>query len=110
MRMKEKIHSKIFSMVSILMDNIIDPNETYQEGSDSIIANIFDQHGNKYTMDLSITVTPAILVDDDDAEDMVQLSDRVEELESKVVFLEEQVALLKSYHKSESEVSNEESG
>ena len=50
---KEKIHNKLYSMASILLDNVIIPGETKQEGSDSIIASYYDDNGNKFTFTLS---------------------------------------------------------
>ena len=55
---REKIHSKLYSMASILLDNIIVPGEEKQEGSDSIIASYYDDFGNKFTFSLSLSVTP----------------------------------------------------
>ena len=101
--LKEKIHSKLYSMASILLDNIIVPGEEKQEGSDSIIASYYDDYGNKFTFSLSLSVTPESeleIIEDEP----VTLAEQVAAILEKVTALETDVALLKRYHDSAPQV------
>lgn len=98
---KEKIYNKLYSMASILLDNIVIPGEAKQEGSDSIIASYYDEEGNKYTFTLSLNVTPE--TEDEIIEpEPITLAEQIAAILEKVTALETEVALLKGYH-----VSNE---
>ena len=46
---KEKIQTKLNSMASILIDNIIVPGESHQSGSDEVSASFYDKDGNKFS-------------------------------------------------------------
>lgn len=94
---REKIHNKLYSMASILLDNVIIPGEEKQEGSDSIIASYYDDNGNKYTFTLSLNVTPESEVEVVD-EEPITLAEQIAIILEKVTALETDVALLKGYH------------
>lgn len=95
--LREKVHNKLFSMASILLDNVIVPEEIAQEGADSITASYYDDDGNKYTFTLSLTVMPEIKVDLGEEPPMT-LADQINLMLEKMTGLEEDVALLKGYH------------
>ena len=97
---REKIHNKLYSMASILLDNVIIPGEEKQEGSDSIIASYYDDNGNKYTFTLSLNVTPESEVEIIDDEPLT-LAEQISTILEKVTALETDVAILKGYHANE---------
>lgn len=96
---KEKIHNKLYSMASILLDNVIIPGETKQEGSDSIIASYYDDNGNKFTFTLSLSVVPEAN-ENTSVEEPLSLADQVGIILEKVMLLENEVARLSGYHDS----------
>ena len=96
---KEKIHNKLYSMASILLDNVIIPGETKQEGSDSIIASYYDDNGNKFTFTLSLNVVPET-DENTPVEEPLSLADQIGMILEKVTVLENEVAILRGYHDS----------
>lgn len=103
-QMREKIQIKLNSMASILIDDIIVPGEPTQSGQESIIASFFDKDGNKFTFNLSLTVTPKEI---EVVEPTPTLSDQVAIILEKLTALEEDVSNLKNYHLTPQEESTE---
>lgn len=93
--MREKIQIKLNSMASILLDDIIIPGSPIQSGQESIVASFFDEDGNRYTFNLSLTVTPKEI---ETVEPTPTLADQVSTILEKLTLLEEDVSNLKNYH------------
>lgn len=96
-RMREKIQIKLNSMASILLDDIIIPGSPIQSGQESIVASFFDEDENRYTFNLSLTVSPK---ETEVVEPALTLSDQVAMILAKLTTLEEDVSNLKNYHLS----------
>lgn len=100
---RERIQTKLNSMASILLDDIIKPDEIVQEGQESIVASLYDQNGNKLTFNLSLTVTPKEV---EEIEPAPTLSDQISTILSEITSLKLNVAKLEGYHtQSEDEPS-----
>ena len=93
--MREKIQVKLNSMASILLDDIIVPESPIQSGQESIVASFFDKDGNRFTFNLSLTVTPKEI---ETVEPTPTLADQVSTILEKLTSLEEDVSNLKNYH------------
>ena len=91
-RMKEKVQTKLISMSSILLDDILVPNEEKQHGYEHVSASFYDKYGNKFTFDLSLTVTPRVI----DAP--VTIPDQLDNILNKMDNIENGVEQLKQAH------------
>lgn len=103
---KEKIQTKLNSMASILIDNIIVPDERYQSGSDEVSASFYDKNGNKFSFKLSLRVTPKEGMDDDlDDTEIITAEEKISRIEEAIVTIQEDISLLKAYHENKREDS-----
>jgi len=101
---KEKIQTKLNSMASILIDNIIVPDERHQSGYDEVSASLYDKNGNKFSFKLSLRVTPKEGTDDDlDDIEVVTAEEKISRIEEAIVAIQEDINLLKAYHVNNSE-------
>lgn len=98
--MREKVQTKLNSMASILLDDVIVPDKNEQEGNESISASYYDKYGNKFTFSLSLTVVPKVKDEDPTEETPLTTSEQISAILTKVTALEEDVGFLKSYHRS----------
>lgn len=98
--MREKVQTKLNSMASILLDDVIVPDRDEQEGNESISASYYDKYGNKFTFNLSLTVVPKVKDEDPTEETPLTVSEQISAILTKVTALEEDVGTLKSYHTS----------
>lgn len=98
--MREKVQTKLNSMASILLDDVIVPDKNEQEGNESIAASYYDKYGNKFTFSLSLTVVPKVKDEDPTEETPLTISEQISAILTKVTALEEDVGTLKSYHTS----------
>ena len=98
--MREKVQTKLNSMASILLDDVIVPDKNEQEGNESISASYYDKYGNKFTFSLSLTVVPKVKDEDPTEETPLTTSEQISAILTKVTALEEDVGVLKSYHTS----------
>lgn len=96
--MREKVQTKLNSMASILLDDVIVPDKNEQEGNESISASYYDKYGNKFTFSLSLTVVPKVKDEDPTEETPLTISEQISAILTKVTALEEDVGNLKSYH------------
>ena len=88
-----------FSIISILIDNIIVPGEHHQSGSDEVSASFYDKHGNKFSFQLSLRVTPKEGVDDGLGDtEIVTTEEKISRIEEAIVAIQEDISLLKTYH------------
>lgn len=111
MKTREKVQTKLNSMASILLDDIIVPGETNQQGSETLSASYYDNDGNKFTFVLGLTVTPNADEETGAEETALTIDEKLEMILSKISSLEEDVNLLKTYHTNapaENEPSEEE--
>ena len=106
--MKEKIQTKLNSMASILMDNIIVPGEVQQHGYDKLKASFHDKDGNKYSFKLSLRVTPNGYEPEDFDHDIDFPNARLDRLERTVAEMQNDIDVLKIYHQTQN--NEEESG
>ena len=97
-RMKEKVQSKLVSMSSILLDDILIPNEEHQEGDETVSASYYDKYGNKFTFTLSLTVVPKYKEDDPNAETPVTTEDQIGLILEKIENIDEGIGQLKQCH------------
>ena len=96
---KEKIQTKLNSMASILIDNIIVPGERHQSGSDEVSASFYDKDGNKFSFKLSLLVTPKEGAGDDLAgTEIITKEEKINRIEEAIVAIQEDIGLLKAYH------------
>lgn len=96
---KEKIQTKLNSMASILIDNIIVPGERHQSGSDEVSASFYDKDGNKFSFRLSLRVTPKEGADDNlDGTEIITTEEKINRIEEAIVAIQEDISLLKTYH------------
>lgn len=105
--MREKVQTKLNSMASILLDDVIVPDKNEQEGNESISASYYDKYGNKFTFNLSLTVVPKAKDEDPTEETPLTISEQISAILTKVTALEEDVGTLKSYHTSSDTPSTE---
>ena len=98
--MREKVQTKLNSMASILLDDVIVPDKNEQEGNESISASYYDKYGNKFTFSLSLTVVPKVKDEDPTEETPLPTSEQISAILTKVTALEDDVLVLKSYHTS----------
>ena len=96
---KEKIQTKLNSMASILIDNIIVPGERHQSGSDEVSASFYDKNGNKFSFKLSLLVTPKEGADDGLGDtEIITTEEKINRIEEAIVAIQEDISLLKAYH------------
>lgn len=95
--MREKVQTKLNAMASILIDDIIIPEQQEQEGAETVMASYYDKFGNKFTFTLGLTVTPK-QKEGSETEEPVSVQDQVALILEKITALEQDVAELKSYH------------
>lgn len=98
--MREKVQTKLNSMASILLDDVIVPGKDEQEGNESISASYYDKYGNKFTFNLSLTIVPKVKDEDPTEETPLTIPEQISAILTKVTALEEDVGTLKSYHTS----------
>ena len=98
--MREKVQTKLNAMASILIDDILVPEQQEQEGAETVMASYYDKFGNKFTFTLGLTVVPN-KKDDAEVEEPVSIQDQVSLILEKLTSLEEDVSVLKSYHAQE---------
>lgn len=122
--MREKIQTKLNSMSSILMDNIINPKEVKQRGLEKITSSFYDKDGNQFSFTLILKVTPEEKEEQDYAiddmyDEVLNLCEEEEEvtpvtteealnialskidtLESAISSIKEDIDVLKEYHKT----------
>lgn len=106
--MREKIQVKLNSMASILMDNIIVPNEVQQQGSEEMTASFYDREGNKFSFTLALQVTPKDVTEEEPVEEptVQELIDQAIAqlgLEQDIASIKDAIAELKAYHKTPQE-------
>lgn len=97
-RMREKVQSKLNSMASILLDDILVPDQIEQQGSETLVGSYYDEDGNKFTFTLSLTVAPKKKAETEETEEPVNISDQIATILEKIIALEEDVSVLKNYH------------
>lgn len=97
-RMKEKVQTKLISMSSILLDDILVPNEEKQHGYEHVSASFYDKYGNKFTFDLSLTVTPRVQDSDSNIDAPVTIPDQLDNILNKMDNIENGVEQLKQAH------------
>lgn len=97
-RMREKVQSKLNSMASILLDDILVPDQIEQQGSETLVGSYYDEDGNKFTFTLSLTVAPKEKAGTEETEEPVNISDQIATILEKIIALEEDVSVLKNYH------------
>lgn len=96
---REKVQVKLNSMASILLDDIIVPDSIPQSGQQTIESSFFDKDQNRYTFNLTLTVTPKVFEDEEEDSDPIPtLSEQIAMILQKLTELEEDVATLKGYH------------
>lgn len=95
---KEKIQTKLNSMASILIDNIIVPGERHQSGSDEVSASFYDKDGNKFSFRLSLRVTPKEGADDIGDTEIITTEEKINKIEEAIVAIQKDIGLLKAYH------------
>lgn len=96
--MREKVQTKLNAMASILIDDIIIPEQQEQEGAETVMASYYDKFGNKFTFTLGLTVTPKQKEEGSETEEPVSVQDQVALILEKITALEKDVAELKTYH------------
>lgn len=96
--MKERIQTKLNSMASILMDNIIVPGERRQSGYDEVSASLYDKDGNKFAFKLSLQVTPKGETDDVEESEFETSEDKIDRIEAAIVAIQADIDTLKAYH------------
>lgn len=96
--MREKVQTKLNAMASILIDDIIVPEQQEQEGAETVMASYYDKFGNKFTFTLGLTVTPKQKEEGSETEEPVSVQDQVALILEKITALEQDVAELKTYH------------
>lgn len=98
---KEKIQTKLNSMASILIDNIIVPGERHQSGSDEVSASFYDKDGNKFSFKLSLLVTPKEGADDNlNDTEIITTEEKINKIEEAIMVIQEDIGILKAYHTS----------
>lgn len=103
---KEKIQTKLNSMASILIDNIIVPGERHQSGSDEVSASFYDKDGNKFSFKLSLLVTPKEGADDNLVDtEIITTEEKITKIEEAIMAIQEDISLLKAYHENKREDS-----
>lgn len=103
---KEKVQTKLNSMASILLDDIIVVGEKRQEGTESIVASFYDKEGNKFTFNLSLTITPEEI---EQVTPAPTLSEQVNSILEEIGALKNDISTLKGYHTTiEVDTPNEE--
>lgn len=96
---KEKIQTKLNSMASILIDNIIVPGERHQSGSDEVSASFYDKDGNKFSFKLSLRVTPKEGADDNLVDtEIITTEEKITKIEEAIMAIQKDIGLLKAYH------------
>lgn len=96
---KEKIQTKLNSMASILIDNIIVPGERHQSGSDEVSASFYDKDGNKFSFRLSLHVIPKEGADDGLGDtEIITTEEKINRIEEAIVAIQKDIGLLKAYH------------
>lgn len=111
--MREHIQSKLNNMASILLDDIIIPEQEEQSGSETIQASYYDKFGNKFTFTLGLNVTPKQKVEP--SEPTPTTDEQLALILEQLALLEEEVSELKGYHnqtptETQTEDNQEESG
>ena len=112
-KMREHIQSKLNNMASILLDDIIIPEQEEQSGSETIQASYYDKFGNKFTFTLGLNVTPKQKVEP--SEPTPTTDEQLALILEQLALLEEEVSELKGYHnqtptETPAEDNQEESG
>lgn len=106
--MREKIQSKLNSMASILIDDIVVPEQDRQNGSETITAGFFDKYGNKFTFTLTLDVVEESKVEEvEDGETGLTVSEQIGIILDKLTRLEGEVAELKTYHTQNNDVDDD---
>ena len=84
MKMKEKIHNKVISMVQIALDDVIQPNTEYQKGERKVSSGYFDEFGNRFDLYLKLKVCPFDEYEEDelDSESENILDDLIAQVEA----------------------------
>lgn len=106
--MREKIQTKLNSMASILMDNIIVPNEIQQQGSEEMTASFYDKDGNKFSFTLALQVTPKDVTEPEPVEEPT-LQELIDQeiaklnIEQDLASIKDAIAELKAYHETPQE-------
>ena len=108
--MREHVQSKLNNMASILLDDIIVPEQEEQSGSETIQASYYDKNGNRFTFTLSLNVTPKEKAETVDP--MPTTQEQLDLILTKLALLESEVSDLKGYHQTDApgEDTQEESG
>lgn len=108
-KMREHIQSKLNNMASILLDDIIIPEQEEQSGSETIQASYYDHFGNKFSFTLGLNVTPKQKVEPSEATPTTD--EQLALILEKLAELEEDVGELKGFHnQTPIEEPTEESG
>lgn len=98
-KMREKVQTKLNSMANILLDDIIVPDQEFQQGQETISASYYDQFGNKFSFDLTLSVTP--FEEQASTEPVLSMSDQIEMILAKITHIEQDVANLQAFHTNE---------
>lgn len=99
--MREKIQTKLNAMASILLDDIIVPEQSEQEGSETIVASFHDKDGNKFSFTLTLDVTHKNKVEEsDDASTGLTISEQIAAILEKITQIENEIVGLRAYHTS----------
>lgn len=107
MKMREKVQTKLNNMASILLDDIILPEQEEQSGAESIQASYYDKFGNKFTFTLSLNVTPKQKVEP--SEPTPTVDEQLSAILLEISRIEADIEDLKTYHNQPStETPNEE--
>lgn len=96
--MREKIQTKLNAMASILIDDILIPEQQEQEGAETVMASYYDKFGNKFTFTLGLTVTPKKRDEESETKEPISIQDQIALILEKITSLEEDVSELKTYH------------
>lgn len=106
--MREKIQSKLNSMASILLDDIVVPEQEIQSGNETIVASFYDKYENKFTFTLSLNVSPKEIAADQTDDQALTMADQISMILEKLTLLESDVAGLKVYHQTSEETGGTE--
>ena len=102
--MREKIQTKLNSMASILLDDIIVPDRYEQHGSGTIAASLYDDKGNKFRFTLSLDVSQ----EDDEPNDELTIPEQIGIINEQISLIKNDIANLKSFHTTPTEGVDDE--